>query len=47
MSTVSNALTRSGTTWLDDRTLPWLLSLPIPVLWAIWISRPKPAHPTE
>jgi hypothetical protein len=35
------------TTWLDDRTLPWLLSLPIPLLWAIWLSRPKPAHPPE
>ncbi len=35
------------TTWLDDRTLPWLLSLPIPVLWAIWLSRQKPAHPPE
>ncbi len=24
------------TTWFDDRTLPWLLSLPIPLTWTMW-----------
>ncbi len=31
------------TTWLDDRTLPWLLSLPIPLTWTFWSGlRPSP-----